>query len=140
MPRMTPNVLRNFINKRATRRYPFEVRSPFPRTRGELINKIDSCIFCSTCARKCPSQCIVVDKHQATWSCDPFACIYCGVCADGCPTHSLEFKDKYRPVAGEPLTIFLKGEMKKKKVPPKEAPSPATDDHNGSDSESGGGE
>ena len=93
MPKMLPVILKNFFNPRATRFYPQEVRRPFPETRGEMVNDIDTCIFCSTCARKCPSQCIEVTKQEAVWRYDPFACVFCGVCVDVCPTKSLSFQD-----------------------------------------------
>ena len=61
MFKMTPNILRNFFTKRATRRYPYVERSPFEGTRGELCIEIEKCTFCGVCAVKCPSQCIRVN-------------------------------------------------------------------------------
>ena len=114
MPKLTPNVLRNFIGHRATRRYPAEVRTPYAGVRGELVNNIDECIFCGTCARKCPAQCLTVDKNEATWEMEFFACVNCGACADACPTKSLSFKGPHRPVTDQRSTIRLKGVVKKK--------------------------
>ncbi|MFH0998888.1 MAG: 4Fe-4S binding protein [Pseudomonadota bacterium] len=110
---MTPTILRNFIGKRATRRYPYVVRPPFENARGEIHNDIQTCNFCGVCAAKCPSQCIVVDKKAATWSCNPSACVYCGVCAETCPSGSLHQKRDYRRPVREKEMIFLKGEIKK---------------------------
>jgi hypothetical protein len=73
MFKMMPNVLKNLLSPKATRRYPHEVRPPFENVRGELYNDIENCTFCSVCGVKCPSQCITVEK-AATWTCDPFAC------------------------------------------------------------------
>ncbi len=114
MAKMTANILRNFFAKRATRLYPIEVRPPFENSRGELYNDIDQCIFCGACALKCPSQCITVDKDQATWFCDPLACVYCGVCVEACPVHCLHQKTTYRPVCVTRETIFQKGVLKEK--------------------------
>ncbi|MCK7512752.1 MAG: hypothetical protein MZV70_57775 [Desulfobacterales bacterium] len=58
MFKMTPNIVRNLVVKKSTRMYPAEVREPFAKVRGELINDIERCIFCGTCEVKCPSQCI----------------------------------------------------------------------------------
>jgi ech hydrogenase subunit F len=110
---MTPAILRNFINKRATRRYPAVARSPFENARGEIYNDIQVCTFCGVCAAKCPSQCIAVDKKAATWSCNPSACVYCGVCVESCPSGSLHQKRDYRRPVREKEMIFLKGEIKK---------------------------
>jgi len=113
--KMTPTILRNFFNKRATRRYPFVVRQPFEGVRGELYNEIEKCIFCTLCAVRCPSQCLTVDKKTGDWSCDVFACVYCGICVDGCPVNCLKMKTTYRPVIAERFVLSLKGEPPKKK-------------------------
>jgi ech hydrogenase subunit F len=121
---MTPNVLRNFFKKSSTRLYPKETRETFERARGELYNEIENCIFCRTCARKCPSQCINVDTKEATWQCDPFACVYCGVCVESCPQKCLHQKRDYRKPTTEKTVIYMKGELKKKhKEDPEEVES-----------------
>lgn len=79
---MTKNVLANILGKSCTRLYPFEKRELFDRVRGRLDIVGEECIFCGTCARKCPSQCIEVDVKARTWTCDPFACVYCAVCVE----------------------------------------------------------
>ena len=111
---MTPNVLRNLFTKSSTRLYPKETREAFERSRGELYNEIKDCVFCRTCARKCPSQCITVDKKAALWICDPFACIYCGICVDACKEKCLHQKEDYRVPTPERQTIRLKGTVKKR--------------------------
>jgi len=113
MFKFTPAIMRNFVGKRATRRYPYVIRPPFENARGEIYNDILTCTFCSICAAKCPSQCITVDKKAATWSCNPMACVYCGVCAESCPTGSLQQKRDYRRAVQEKEIIFLRGEIKK---------------------------
>jgi ech hydrogenase subunit F len=114
MFKMTPNIMRNLVVKKSTRMYPAEVRPTFDKVRGELINDIESCIICGTCAVKCPSQCIAVDKKAYTWTYDPFACVYCGVCVDTCPVKCLSQKTQYRPPIGERLIITLQGKPRKK--------------------------
>ncbi len=114
MFKMTPTILRNLAVGKATRRYPLEVREPFDKVRGELVNDIQRCIFCGTCEVKCPSRCIAVDRTAAIWTYDPFACIYCGVCVDTCPVKSLYQTPRYRQPATERITIRLKGELKKR--------------------------
>lgn len=112
---MTINVLRNLFTKKSTRPYPFVVREPFEISRGELYNVIEDCIFCSICARKCPSQCITVDKEKGVWTCDPFTCVYCGTCEEACPTHSLHHKRTWRPVSGNREMITMQGTPPKPK-------------------------
>ena len=115
MFKMTPNVLKNLLSPKATRRYPHEVRTPFENVRGELYNDIKNCTFCGVCAVKCPSQCISVDKEAAIWTCDPFACVFCGICVDACPAKCLHQKHGYRiPVLGREV-IFLQDKARQKK-------------------------
>jgi ech hydrogenase subunit F len=131
MFKMTPNILRNLVVKKSTRRYPFEVRETFDKVRGELVNDIVRCIFCGTCEVKCPSQCIEVDRKAAVWTYDPFACVYCGVCVDTCPAKSLSQKLQYRRCEDKRILISMQGELKKKskekdkeKEAEKEKPAP----------------
>ena len=125
---MTPTIVRNFFNKRATRLYPVEPREIYPEVRGELYIDIKECNLCSLCARACPAQCITVDRQKMTWECDPFECVYCGVCSDVCSRNCLNQHDKYRAPATEKFKMHEQGEIKKK--PKKEAgkasPPPAS--------------
>jgi len=125
MFKMTGNILRNLAVKKSTRRYPYEVREPFPRVRGELLNDIDRCIFCGSCQVKCPSRCIEVDKQAYQWHYDPFACVYCGVCVDICPAKSLYQKPEYRKPTAEKMTVSQQGQPRKKKEKPAKAPEAA---------------
>jgi len=117
----TPIVVKNLLKKPATRKYPFEVREPFPNFRGELVIDIEECIFCGMCVRKCPCQCIEVDKQAGTWSCDLHECISCGYCRDHCPTKCLTMKDTHRKPLLEKTTWIEQGTppKPKKKAAPK---------------------
>jgi ech hydrogenase subunit F len=123
---MTPNVVKNFLSKKATRMYPFEVREPFEGFRGELVNDIDGCIFCGMCSKKCPSQCNTVDRAAGTWECDPYACIYCSVCVDNCPTKCLSMANMHRkPAAGKEMYALQGTPPKPKKKAAAKADAPA---------------
>ena len=117
MPFMLPSILRNVFSGPATRPYPANPRQPFADARGELVNDPETCIFCSICAKKCPSQCLVVDKELGTWEWDPFACVYCGVCAEACPTKSLRQTNVRRAVARDKQSVAVQGQPKPKKSP-----------------------
>jgi ech hydrogenase subunit F len=138
MFKMTPNIMRNLVVKKPTRRYPVEVREPFAKVRGELINDIERCIFCGTCEVKCPSQCLAVDKKSYVWVYDPMACVYCGVCVDTCPAKCLSQKTQYRAPVSERLTIRMQGQPRKKgkekaqEAPAAEAGRPEVDEPAGS--------
>jgi ech hydrogenase subunit F len=128
--KMLPTVLTNLFSKPATRNYPFFVREPFPAARGELVNDIERCIFCGTCARKCPSQCLTVqkDKTEGIWTLEFFACVGCGVCVDVCPVNCLSQKTSHRPVAVERAVISLRGKMPERPArPPRPEKADKTD-------------
>jgi len=120
---MTRNILRNLFGPRATRRHPDVVRPPFENSRGDLANDIAECTFCGTCAVKCPSQCIQVDKNNATWCYNPYACVNCGVCAESCPSGSLRQQCDYRRPAEEMTPVVMQGSIKKSKPQPADGAS-----------------
>jgi ech hydrogenase subunit F len=113
MLKMTPLLLRNLLSPRATRPYPRELRPALEGTRGRLFNRIEECIFCNLCALKCPSQCLTVDKQQATWRYDSFVCVFCGICVEACPAHCLYQDPTFPEPAERKEVILLKGTPKK---------------------------
>lgn len=114
MLKMTPLLLRNLAQPKATRPYPRETRPAIAGTRGRLSNRIEDCIFCGACALKCPAQCLAVDKQQATWRYDPFQCVYCGVCVESCPVHCLAQELTFPEPTRQKEITLLKGALKKK--------------------------
>ena len=88
-PAFLPAALKGMVRKPATRRYPTEIRPPYAGERGAIVNDEARCILCGLCERRCPTQCIEVDKKGRLWAHDPFACILCGFCVEVCPTKSL---------------------------------------------------
>lgn len=119
---MTPHILKNLFTKSSTRMHPFVVREPFERARGELVIDIGDCIFCKACERKCPSQCITIDKKAAVWNCDPMSCVFCGICVEACPKDCLSQKPVYRSPNMEREFMSYKGAIK---VKPKKKRKPA---------------
>ncbi len=89
LPTFLPQALGGLVRNPATRRYPAQVREPYHGARGEIRNHEATCILCGLCARRCPTECIEVDKKGRLWAHDPFRCILCGVCVEACPTGSL---------------------------------------------------
>jgi len=124
---MTKNVVSNLLRKSSTRLYPMEVRGNFEGFRGTLENRIEDCIFCGMCQRKCPSQCISVDMKAGTWECDPYACVYCGVCVDHCPVKCLSMSKEHRKATAQKEMIHLQGTPKAKKKPVAPAPAGASE-------------
>lgn len=91
MPSMLKILLKNGTGRYATRLYPAETREPFDKNRADLVFDPDCCRLCKTCARKCPTGAIDVDKENRTWKRDVFSCVFCGDCIEACPKSCLSF-------------------------------------------------
>ena len=97
MSNMLQVILKNFINKKTTRRYPLAPERPaFERSRGRIACDKDTCILCSICARKCPADAITVDRTKGEWKLDAHRCIICGECVNSCPKKCITMSNKRR--------------------------------------------
>ncbi|MDR2574573.1 MAG: 4Fe-4S binding protein [Desulfovibrio sp.] len=106
---MLKNVLRNLSASPATRSYPVEDREPFPAYRGRIHNAVEACIFCSSCAKICPSGAIVVDARGGRWDYDPFLCVYCSACVEKCPTRCLKQECTHRTASVDKFVVSKRG-------------------------------
>lgn len=79
------------LTKPPTTRYPFEPRVPIANSRGQLIFTKDNCVYCTACAKKCPTGALAVDRTQKKFMLERLRCISCGYCVEICPKHSLSF-------------------------------------------------
>jgi ech hydrogenase subunit F len=96
---MTRTVIRNLFSRPATRRYPRPVREAhrMQRTRGSIVIDIEACIFCSACAKRCPTDAIVVTKAERDWTIDRLRCCTCNACVEVCPKKCLAMDTRYTP-------------------------------------------
>jgi formate hydrogenlyase subunit 6/NADH:ubiquinone oxidoreductase subunit I len=78
------------FTKPPTSRYPFEPRQVIPGSRGQLVFTKDNCVYCTVCAKKCPTGALTVNRAQKRWVIDRLRCISCGYCVEVCPKNSLE--------------------------------------------------
>jgi formate hydrogenlyase subunit 6/NADH:ubiquinone oxidoreductase subunit I len=92
-------IIKNLFSRPATRMYPTVAKKYFPRARGQVAINIDECIFCSICARKCPTGAINVSKDDKSWEIERLRCIQCNSCVDLCPKKCLSMLNAYTPVS-----------------------------------------
>lgn len=98
--------VKSLFTKAPTRKYPYEVREPFERTRGGItMGDIKGCIMCGICEKKCPANAIKVTKATETWTHWPYKCIACDACVRACPKHVLVTEQAHPPVTTKPEPI-----------------------------------
>ena len=86
---MSKLALKWALKKPVTSRYPSEPRHTLPGSRGRLVFTRENCVFCTVCAKKCPTGALVVNRAQKRWTIDRLRCITCAFCVDVCPKKSL---------------------------------------------------
>ena len=74
------------------------------------------CIFCSTCARVCPTGAITVDAKAGRWEYDPFLCVYCSACVEKCPTKCLKQESIHRKPSVRKFHVLRTGTPRVKKA------------------------
>jgi len=112
MTQMLSTILKNLFSKPATRKYPFEKRTPFQKSRGKITFDQTKCDHCGDCERLCPAGAIQVNEKNKEITYDPFRCIYCWVCTENCLQQAITSEEEYRAPAYEKTQLVI---AKKKK-------------------------
>ncbi len=86
---MSKLALKWALTKPPTTRYPFEPRIPIAGSRGQLVFTKDNCVYCTVCAKKCPTGALLVNRAEKKWVIDRLRCINCSCCVEICPKKSL---------------------------------------------------
>ena len=86
---MAPRAIRNLFSKPSTRRYPYEIRQRFDGARGTILFNVETCNYCTLCAKRCPAAAITVSRENRTWAIEHLTCIGCNVCVEVCAKKSL---------------------------------------------------
>lgn len=92
--------LRSLFKKPETVLYPFEEPEHPAEMKGLISFDYHDCIYCGICQKKCPTECIEVNKADSTWSINHFGCIQCRTCIRECPKSCLSMN----PVLVHPAT------------------------------------
>lgn len=95
MFKIAGEVMKSLFRKPATRMYPTVPRTWCKATRGHIAIDIGNCIFCSLCARKCPTHAITVDRAGKGWTIERLQCIQCSCCVEVCPKKCLTNENAY---------------------------------------------
>jgi formate hydrogenlyase subunit 6/NADH:ubiquinone oxidoreductase subunit I len=111
---MVSDVLKSFISKPVTQRYPFE-RTEAPKNfRGKLIWDLSNCTGCSLCIKDCPAgaiELVVVDRAAKRFIMRYYSdrCTYCAQCVVNCRKDCLSLSNEQWELASltkEPFTVF----------------------------------
>ncbi|MCK6501283.1 MAG: NADH-quinone oxidoreductase subunit I [Nitrospira sp.] len=102
--------LQQFFKPNVTVQYPHESIKMPDRYRGHILLVRDPesgkslCVACKSCAKACPSECIVVEgvkregekkKSVTEFKLDFTKCSLCGSCVEVCPADALRFSKDY---------------------------------------------
>jgi len=99
--------------------YPREKLDMYPRTRARLVNHIEDCGFCMSCAKVCPAHIFTIKgvkmepgdperimpdgkpkkMNVVQFDIDMSKCLYCGLCVEACDTKSLRWDKPQEQVA-----------------------------------------
>jgi formate hydrogenlyase subunit 6/NADH:ubiquinone oxidoreductase subunit I len=88
-------IIRNLFRKPATLMYPAVPRKWRELTRGHIEVRMEDCILCGICARKCPTGAIAVDRGAKTWAIERMQCVQCSCCVEYCPKKCLANRNEY---------------------------------------------
>ena len=106
---MLPQIVKNLFSKPATRKYPYEKRAAFERSRGKITFDQTKCDHCGDCQRLCPAGAIEVDAKAKKIEYDKFRCVYCWVCAENCLQGAIKAENEYAcPALEKSKTTFTK--------------------------------
>ncbi|MGD0767057.1 MAG: 4Fe-4S binding protein [Tepidisphaeraceae bacterium] len=78
-----------------TTRYPFRPRRAIAGSRGQLDLDRATCVYCTACAKKCPTGALLVNRAKKTFAIDRLRCISCGYCVEICPKDSLRLSTSH---------------------------------------------
>ena len=96
---MSRTIARNLFSRPATRLYPTREKEPHraARSRGRIVIDIEVCIFCGACAKRCPTESIIVLKPDKEWNIDRLRCCTCNACVEVCPKKCLSMANRSTP-------------------------------------------
>ena len=109
--------MKHLFKKRATVKYPEEIRPVAPIYRGLHVLKRDeqgreNCTACGLCAVACPAEAITMtaaerkkeeenlyreEKYAAVYEINMLRCIFCGLCEEACPKEAIFLTDRILP-------------------------------------------
>jgi formate hydrogenlyase subunit 6/NADH:ubiquinone oxidoreductase subunit I len=92
---MSKLALRWALRKPPTTRYPFEPRIVIPGSRGQVEFTKEKCVYCTVCAKRCPTLALRINRAEKRWSIDRLRCISCGACVEACPKDAIELSTSY---------------------------------------------
>jgi len=111
---MVGDVLRAFVQKPITQRYPFERREAPEAFRGKLMWDLSNCTGCQLCIKDCPANAIellIVDraKKRFVMRFHMDRCTYCAQCVVNCRFNCLSLSHTEWELAAlskKPFTVY----------------------------------
>jgi len=96
MSALLKRIFSNLCSAPATRRYPAEKRELCAGARGQIDIRIQDCVFCGLCQKRCPTDAITVSRQPKSWTLNPHRCIICSYCVEVCPKKCIVMNTPHR--------------------------------------------
>lgn len=110
-------LMKSLFGGPSTLMYPEKPAKITENTRGHMTINIEDCIFCTLCAKKCPTNAITVDRKARTWSIERMRCIQCNACASNCAKGALHMANTYTTPSTEKIVDTFQGPPAPEKKP-----------------------
>ncbi len=91
-------MVKNFLSKRYTIRYPFKKTRMSKEWKGnKLYYDASMCISCAKCIINCPTKCLSFNKERKIVV-EQERCISCGECGRVCPVNCIRPSNEFENV------------------------------------------
>lgn len=108
---MLSDILKAFISKPATVKYPKSAGDAPPKMRGKVVYDAESCTGCRLCVRDCPAEAIdiiILDRKAQKFVMHYHVdrCLFCAQCVTSCRFDSITLSDQEWELAETSKTPF----------------------------------